>query len=263
MGIITKLSFEQIENHISTEYGLKLLAFDECESGVSDTVYSLRTNGGVYILKLFENAEYVQIKAERELLASLAPLPVVRTFGDITKLCGKPCALYEAARGLHPSDISELHIKKIGEFLASMHALTASLTSKNPPFAAVCAAKKQDCIGSPFERYAYLFDEMAQLPVDGVIHGDLFPDNLFFEGNELSCVIDFIEAFSGSFVFELGVVAFAFGARWIPALAASYGRYSEDEILHHARYAALFYGVGRFLGGRDHEECLSFLRSHC
>jgi hypothetical protein len=143
--------------------------------------------------------------------------------------------------------------------LSAMHALTRNAKSTNPSFASMCAAKKELCIGTPFEPYAALFDEMAALPAHGVIHGDLFGDNLFFEDGKISCVIDFIEAYEGSFAFELGVVAFAFGAEFAATLAASYGGYDEATILCHARYAALFYGVGRYKRGGDYAPCLSFL----
>lgn len=262
MGIITKLSFEQIKNHLQSEYGLQLASLKPTKEGVSDTVYLLYTDKGAFVLKLFENASYKQVAAERELLHALAALPVARAFGDISTLCGKPCGLYEAAKGLHPVNATASHIKKIGDFLSAMHAITRGAKSANPSFATICTAKKELCVGAPFEPYANLFDEMATLPIDGVIHGDLFPDNIFFDKGKLSCVIDFIEAHEGSFAFELGVVAFSFGAQWIPALAASYGRYSEKEMLRYARYAALFYGVGRYKRGDDYAACLSFLREH-
>ncbi len=262
MGIITKLSFKQIKNHLQTEYGLCVADIRPTKDGVSDSVYLLDTDKGAFVLKLFENASHEQVAAERELLSALAALPVARAFGDISMLEGKPCALYEAARGSHEQRINGFQISEIGGFLASMHSFTSSLSSQNPSFICMCAVKKIEAVGSPFEEYGYLFDEMAALPVDGVIHGDLFPDNLFFEGGKLSCVIDFIEAFNGSFAFELGVIAFAFGITdKLDILAASYGGYDEEVILRHARYAALFYGVGRYKRGGDYAPCLSFL--HC
>lgn len=262
MGIITKLSFEQIKNHLNTDYGLKLLAFDECKNGVSDSVYLLSTDKGAFVLKLFESASYSQVAAERELLAALSALPVSKTFGDISEVEGKPCVLYEAAKGLHLDKATTFHIKEIGGFLSTMHAITKDLKSTNQSFASMCVAKKGLCKDTPFEPFAHLFDEMATLPVNGVIHGDLFHDNLFFEDGKLSCAIDFIEAFEGSFAFELGVVAFAFGAKFAAALSASYGLYDEAAILSHARYAALFYGVGRYKRGGDYAPCLSFLRQN-
>lgn len=260
MGIITKLSFKQLQKHLKYEYSLELYDAKPTDNGVSDSVYLLSTDKGALVLKLFEDASQNQVTAERELLAALEPLPVSKTFGDISKVDGKPCALYEAARGEHLDTVTASHIEGIAAFLSDMHAVTEKLKSKNPSFADMCAAKKELSRGTPFEPFAQLFDEMAALPVDGVIHGDLFADNLFFEDGKISCVIDFIEAFEGSFAFELGVVAFAFGARFAAALAASYGRYDEATVLCHARYAALFYGVGRYKRGGDYPSCLNFLR---
>ncbi len=269
MSVITKLTFNQISAATLSMIGEVAQNAIECENGVSDTVYRVQTQDKSFILKLFENATFEEAKAEKELLEKLSSLPVLQHACDIFELENKPCALYEATKGAHPAEISVLHIRQIGEFLRSMHTATRNLTSKNPSFAKLCASKKAAASSTPFEPYAYLFDEMALLSVEGVIHGDIFPDNLFFEGEKLSGVIDFIEAFEGSFCFELGVVAFSFCKdkdelehSKLSALAASYENvYDESSIALAASYAALFYGVGRFWRRGDYSECLSFLNN--
>lgn len=270
MSVITKLTFNQISIATLNMIGEAVQNAIECKNGVSDTVYRVQAQDKSFILKLFENATFEEAKAEKKLLEKLGALPVPKHVCGIFELENKPCALYEAAKGAHPAEISVLHIRRIGEFLRSMHTATRNLSSQNPSFANLCASKKAAASATPFEAYAYLFDEMALLPVDGVIHGDIFPDNLFFEGEKLSGVIDFIEAFEGSFCFELGVVAFSFCKNKdalepskLSALAASYENvYDESSIALAASYAALFYGVGRFGRNGDYGECLSFLNNN-
>lgn len=268
MGVITKLTFDQISKALLDNIQKEAISADEMTSGVSDTVYRVTTKDGAYILKLFESATFCEAKAEKELLEKLKALPVTRHASGIFALCGKPCALYEAAKGSHPSEISLLHIQKIGEFLASMHAITKGASPYGRDFRGMCEAKKNSSFDTPFEEYAALFDDMSALSSCGVIHGDLFGDNIFFEGAEISSVIDFIEAFSGPFCFELGVAAFAFckekntlSKAKLQTLADSYGGlYGAAEITACASYAALFYGVGRYARGGDWNDCLAFLR---
>lgn len=262
MGIITKLTFKQLESHLQSRYAIRLISFTPTQNGVSDSVYLLDTDKGALTLKLFESATFEQVAAERELLNSLDSLPVAKVFSDASTFCGKPCALYETAKGGHLNIPVSSHVEQIGNLLSAMHSVTQNIKSENPSFAYICALKKELCKDTPFEPFADLFDEMAGLPTHGVIHGDLFADNIFFDDGKISCVIDFIEAFEGSFAFELGVVAFAFGIEHIPTLTASYGGYDENIILRHAVYAALFYGVGRYRKGGDFAECLSFLQTH-
>ena len=92
-------------------------------------------------------------------------------------------------------------------------------------------------------------DELAYLdanwPTDlpgGVIHADLFPDNVFFLGNELSGLIDFYFACNDSFIYDLAIcmnawcfeVDGSFNATKARRLTAAYGKerpYEEQEIL--------------------------------
>lgn len=270
MGIITKLSFEQIKNHIKTEYDLELLSCKPTKSGVSDSVYLLQTNGGAFALKLFETADKGRILREHRLLELLSSLPVAapHTPGHIPTLCGKPSSLYLMLVGSDAVSVANRHCAEIGRFLSGMHSLSASISSDNPSFCEQLLELKASLPATPFSPYGALFDEMLSLPTDGVIHGDLFLDNAVFDDAGLVGVIDFIEAFSGPFAFDVGVAAFSFcvkDARVEPEMLSSmlnayeFKKYSAKQLLRFMRYAALFYGVNRFIGGRNYEECLSFL----
>jgi homoserine kinase type II len=269
MGIITKLSFAEIADHLQTEYRLRLISMEPSKDGVSDSVYLVATDKGAFALKLFETADIEQIKSEHSLLYSLGSLPVAQPYRHrhVPFLSGKPSSLYCAFSGLHETE----NVAAIGGFLSQMHRVSGALKSKNQSFATQFEKLEQTIANTPFGKYTGLVDEMLRLACDGVIHGDIFPDNTVFEGDVLVGVIDFIEAAEGSFAFDLGVAAFSFCAKdgivqfdkLISILDAyKFRKYTQKELLRFASYAALFYGVGRFVGGRSYCGCLNFLQNY-
>jgi homoserine kinase type II len=144
------------------------------------------------------------------------------------------------------------------------HAQTAGLTSTKTPLFE--ASRLQALIHQtqylPFQR---IFDSIElQLSCDGVIHGDLFLDNVLFDNGELSGVFDFIEACEGDFLFDLAVVA----ASWcldeedafarISLLLTHYNPdVSFENFVPYIKYALLYYSTTRYLNHRDYQSLLT------
>jgi len=111
----------------------------------------------------------------------------------------------------------------------------------------------------------YLFHR-CKIPLkkEGVIHGDLFPDNCKFIGSRLSGVYDFSDICVGDFHFDLGVAAASWcfeGERFSEAkvrwLLEAYASPLElGDFLAYIRYALLYYAVMRYRAGRDYRQLL-------
>lgn len=254
MGVKTTLSLEEVSSILDCSVLIPT------EHGVSDSVYI--TDQGV--LKLFESASKEAILEERNLLLTLAHLPVTKHNSDIFFLQAKPCIVYKKLKGESLRCVNDTHIIQIATFMRRFHAQTAGLTSTKTPLFE--ASRLQALIHQtqylPFQR---IFDSIElQLSCDGVIHGDLFLDNVLFDNGELSGVFDFIEACEGDFLFDLAVVA----ASWcldeedafarISLLLTHYNPdVSFENFVPYMKYALLYYSTTRYLNHRDYQSLLT------
>lgn len=253
MGIKTVITLQELSPIINSAILIPT------EHGVSDSVYI--TDQGV--LKLFESASTDAILEERNLLLNLSMLPVTKHSSDVFFLRNKPCVLYEKLNGKSLKRADDNHIIQIGTFMRRFHEQTAGFTSINTPLFE--ASRLQSLIGQtqylPFQR---IFDSIdIELSRDGVIHGDLFLDNVLFTNNELSGVFDFIEACEGDFLFDLAVVA----ASWcldeennhskVSLLLTHYNtEVSFEDFIPYMKYALLYYATTRYLSHRDYQALL-------
>lgn len=271
MGIITNLSFKSLDNLLQHYCKAELYEAKESKNGISDTVYILDTSVGGLVFKLYEQSDIAAVQREVELLKALSTLKVsIPILDDPFLFYGKPAMIYKQTTGEHLQNVSKKAMYDIGEFCSSMHAITAEKTSKNQTFNDMFRSFLPIVADTPFAPFEPLLKKMSEMRDDGIIHGDLFLDNLFFEGEKLSGVIDFIEAANGSFLFELGVVVFSFCANetsidneLATALLDGYGNKKIDirTLTEYAVYAALFYGINRYLKNKNWEGCAKFLES--
>ena len=154
--------------------------------------------------------------------AGLPVAPVVRnTSGDpVESLFGKTAMLAPRLRGAHVADPGEVQLQALGRFVADFHGAT-----RDPGFEIAAYPRDQrwlrhraesirgrmaytderlvaDCV----DRISGMLDrgDVGELP-SGVVHGDLFRDNVLFDGRELTGVVDFHHAAQGYLAYDLAV----------------------------------------------------------
>lgn len=200
--------------------------FKGIAEGVENSNYLLGTDRGQFILTLYEK------RVKREdlpfflgLMDHLAqrgfpcPVPVHDRSGHaLQTLCGRPAALITFLNGIWPKRIEPFHCLELGRTMAMMHALGADFEGRREndlivpvltPLLERCAAAA-DAIEPGLEtairaEHAALVDLWPTNLPEGVIHADLFPDNVFFLGKGLSGVIDFYFACNGFLAYDLAV----------------------------------------------------------
>jgi len=238
MGIKVEISQKDLPKEFQ-EY--KLIPTSD---GISDTVYLL---GSEYVLKVFEN-----FSDEESILKLLDGLKVPKIVESFT-LGGKHALIYTQIAG----QSTKKYPLEVVRFLKKMHQKTKGKTTKNPKLftkqnLAVMIKKAN------YKRFDTLFNEIdISLKNDGIIHGDLFPDNAKFLGDRLSGVYDFSEACEGDFYFDLAVVCFSFGADEKEVLKVYGADISEREFSQFLKFAKLYYSVSRYLHRqKDFEEFL-------
>jgi homoserine kinase type II len=226
MAVYTEVSDEDLEAFMA-EYDLG--AVTSCKGiaeGVENTNYLLQTDTGNYILTLYEKrvaaADLPFFIGLMEHLAGrglACPTPVHGRDGQaLRQLCGRPAAIITFLQGLWPRRIAPEHCPAVGRALAEMHRAGADFAGRRANALGHHAWRAQ------FAKAASRADEVkpglaalisgeldwldahwpGALP-QGVIHADLFPDNVFFQDHHVSGLIDFYFACTDFLAYDLAI----------------------------------------------------------
>lgn len=224
MAVYTDVSEGDLEAFLG-EYEIGgLLSYKGIAEGSENSNFLLHTSGGAYILTLYEKRVdasdlpfflgLMQHLAERGINC---PLPVVRRDGQlIGRLAGRPAAIITFLEGVWMRRPNANHCREVGRALASMHLAGRDFALTRPNALSVAGWRKlwnasrdrADEVEPGLAREVDAdFTEIdrnwpAGLPA-GVIHADLFPDNVFFIGEELSGLIDFYFACNDLYAYDL------------------------------------------------------------
>jgi homoserine kinase type II len=147
------------------------------------------------------------------------PLPVHGSDGvALRELCGRPAAIVTFLEGMWPRRVLPRHCAAVGEALARLHLAGASFPASRPNNLAVagwrdlferCRGRADQIQPGLSDFLASELDELqARWPValpTGIIHADLFPDNVFFRGEVLSGLIDFYFACTDFLAYDLAI----------------------------------------------------------
>ena len=226
MAVYTDVTAEDLGRFLSAYDVGELLAYKGIAEGVENSNFLVHTATGIFILTLYEKrvAEgdlpfFLGLMEHLAARGITCPQPVKNRHGGVLgKIAGRPAAIVTFLDGLwirrpHPG-----HCAAVGEALAHLHLAGAdfklkranalSIESWRPLYEhakprgdsvrpGLCAeiAKELDALEKAWPR---------QLP-QGVIHADLFPDNVFFLGDKLSGVIDFYFACTDTLFYDVAV----------------------------------------------------------
>ena len=208
------------------ELALPLAPLEGIAEGVENSNFRLLTERGRYILTVYEKrVDPADLPFFLGLMEHLArrglpcPLPVHGRDGRaLRSLQGKPAAIVSCLEGRWPRRVTVERCAALGEALASLHLAAAGfgLARANALSFAGWRALLERCRGKADAVEPGLEAEIAAeleglarlwptgLPA-GVIHADLFPDNVFFEGDAVTGVIDFYFACDDLFAYDLAI----------------------------------------------------------
>src|SRR5712691_10581595 len=180
--------------------------------GVENSNYLVTTERGNFILTLYEKRVsprdlpfFIALMEHLARQGVACPTPVRGRDGiALRELCGRPAAIVTFLAGMWPRRIQPLHCAAVGRALAQLHLAVASFAMARPNDLWVTGWRRlfTSCDRRADEVQPGLAAELAaelgllgsvwpsDLPA-GVIHADLFPDNVFFRDGELSGLIDF------------------------------------------------------------------------
>lgn len=228
MAVYTPLTVSDIEPFLATYTIGQLKDFGGIESGVENTNYWLETTEGKFILTLYEKRVdknalpfYLDLQFHLASKGLPCPLPVKNNQGNtLTSLKEKPAAIVTFLTGKSARLIQNAHMPLLGKAIATMHLHTADLSTLAPEnhfsldgwqkMARDLAQKPEQIKSGLTHEISTQLEWLAenwpkQLP-SGIIHGDLFPDNVFFKQDTLTGIIDFYFACHDFWMYDLAIV---------------------------------------------------------
>lgn len=226
MAVYTEVSDEELSAFVAAYDIGSVLSFKGIAEGVENTNYFLHTNAGSYIVTLYEKrvreADLPFFLGLMEHLAGrglTCPQPVRNRQGEpLGRLAGRPAAIINFLDGLSIRRPTARHCHAVGEALAQLHLAgrdfpmqrpnALSLAGWPPLFEAAERDADRVAPGLAERTRRELQDLGAGWPAglpSGVIHADLFTDNVFFIGDAVSGVIDFYFACTDAFAYDLAV----------------------------------------------------------
>jgi homoserine kinase type II len=226
MAVYTEVSDEALTAFL-TNYDLgKVLSFKGIAGGVENTNYLLQTEAGSYILTLYEKrvaeADLPFFIGLMDHLASrgfTCPLPIRNRQGDaLGRLENRPAAIISFLEGMEVSHPNANYCRLAGQTMARLHQTaegfeihrTNALAPAGWPPLVDSAVDQADTVEAGMADLITSELAFAQesWPTDipsGVIHADMFKDNVFFLDGELSGVIDFYFACNDYLAYDLAV----------------------------------------------------------
>jgi len=226
MAVYTKLSEEELKDFF-TKYNLgKLLNYKEIKEGIENTNYFIQTEAGKFILTLYEKrVEEKDLPFFIGLMRNLfdknfpSPEPIVNKNGNyISEILGKKAAVVSFLDGKAKKILSPNDCYEVGINTAKLHIITKDLTGKREnklsvnSWRKIYSKVKKDCskIHSNLPKIIEKNLEMIEknwpknIP-SGIIHADLFSDNIFFKNNKLSGIIDYYFSCYDFYAFEIAI----------------------------------------------------------
>ncbi|MEZ2222232.1 homoserine kinase [Rhizobium sp. RCC_161_2] len=226
MAVYTDITEDDLKWFL-TEYDVgTLLSYKGIAEGVENSNFLLHTSRDPLILTLYEKrVEKNDLPFFLGLMQHLSsrglscPLPLPRRDGELLgHLSGRPAALISFLEGMWLRKPEAKHCREVGRALAAMHVAGEGFDIKRPNALSLAGWQglweKSEARADEVE--PGLQDEIRgeleflgrhwpkDLP-DGVIHADLFPDNVFFLGDELSGLIDFYFACNDQLAYDVSI----------------------------------------------------------
>lgn len=262
MAVYTEVTDEELEAFVA-EYDIgEALACKGIAEGIENSNFILTTTTGPFILTLYEKrVQAGDLPFFLGLLDHLAgkgvpcPTPVKGRDGVVLrKLAGRPAAIQTFLAGMWPRRVTPDHCRDLGGALAAFHLAGQDygVMRKNTLGVHDWRPLLDQCLNRADEVKAGLADqldkELAEIEAgwpeglpEGIIHADLFPDNVFFRSGHLSGLIDFYFACHDAFAYDLAICLNAwcfekdlsFNVTKAKRLLASYRQvrdFSDDEL---------------------------------
>ena len=224
MGVFTNLFQDEID-FIEKKYKIKILEIKNIDNGILNSNFYIKTKNKKYILRIYEaNRTIDEEKQELILLDRIVDfIPVSIAIKNIDNeyisiFNNKKFALFEYIDGNSITKIDTHIIREIAIYLGKLHSFTKDIsfekynrkTRINFDFyyneikkSEIDFKFKNELLNSANKINNFDFSTLPS----GVIHGDIFPDNVLLDDyNNIKVIFDFNESYYAPFIFDIAIV---------------------------------------------------------
>ena len=224
MGVFTNLFQDEID-FIEEKYNIKILEIKNIDNGILNSNFYIKTKNKKYILRIYEaNRTIEEEKQELILLDKIADfIPVSTAIKNIDNECisilnNKKIALFEYIDGSSITKIDTHIIREIAMYIGKLHSFSKGFSFEeynrktridfNFYYNEIKKSEidfkfKNELLNSADEISKYDFSILPS----GIIHGDIFPDNVLLDKyNNIKVIFDFNESYYAPFIFDIAIV---------------------------------------------------------
>ena len=222
MSVFTTVTRDELAAWLK-QYSLgALVNLEGIAAGIENTNYFVTTTHGRYVLTLFEKIKPAELPFYLNLMAHLArhgipcPQPIANLDNDyLGKLNGKPASIVTCMPGADLKEVDAMQCATVGALLAEMHLAGKSYRAampnpRGPRWWKAALPKVLPFLDPP--QAQLLKDEvrfqalhrLKDLP-RGVIHADLFRDNVLWDGARVGGIIDFYFACTDALLYDVAI----------------------------------------------------------
>lgn len=226
MAVYTDVAAEELTAFLADYEIGELLAYKGIAEGVENSNFLVHTSRGYFILTLYEKRVatadlpfFLALMEHLHARGITCPQPVKNKRGGVLgRIAGRPAAMITFLDGMWIRRPTPGHCAALGAALARLHLAGLDFGHRRANALSVdgwralyehCAARadevQRDLARSLAAELDYLEQAWPRDLPEGVIHADLFPDNVFFLGNKLSGLIDFYFACTDALVYDVAI----------------------------------------------------------
>ena len=227
MAVFTKLSKTEIENYLGLYDIGSLNQYSEIVEGIENTNYKIICNGTPYILTIFEKRVneddlpfFINLKLYLNQNNFKCPRPIQNRNGEIiNSIKNKKAVIISFIEGnkIDKPNINECN--EIGKMLGNLHNLTINFNESRQNSLDIKEWKNllSKCTKNEDKKFDIVLKEVENeidflesvwpknIP-SGVVHADLFKDNVFFKDEKITGVIDFYFSCYHFFLYDISIV---------------------------------------------------------
>jgi homoserine kinase type II len=226
MAVYTKLEHQEVRQFLEQYNINNFKDYKGITEGVENTNYLIKTSEQDYILTIYEKrVDENDLPFFIKLLSYLSenkfpcPKPIANKNNEkINRIKNKNAALVTFLNGQSKNKITSEECFEIGKITAQLHEITKKfdINRKNnlsieyweSIFEKTIKQKidlDESIIKKTKNYLNFLKDKWPKNLPQGIIHADLFPDNIFFTNNKVSGIIDFYFACNDFFAYEIAI----------------------------------------------------------
>ena len=222
MAVYTSLSYSEVENFINKFNIGRLKSYTGISGGVTNSNFFINTESFEAVLTIFEELNFEDLDYYFNFMQHLTthgfscPKPLSDSNNNfIHDVKGKPAALISKLPGKIFEEINDHQLVELAKTFAEMHLISLNFKTQKKndrdllwmidTFAIFADKISLDQRKLISEELVFLENIPEDLP-RGVIHADLFRDNVLFNGNKLGGIIDFYYACDDFFIYDIAIV---------------------------------------------------------